>query len=76
MLVAMLGSGRFPEMRDLLYEQELVPGGEQLMRIDVQVRRSGGAGGVRRARPPVRASERIRRGGRAKRLRPTAVAGT
>ncbi|GLC51373.1 hypothetical protein PLESTB_000495300 [Pleodorina starrii] len=36
LLNAMHTSGRYPRLRDLLFEQELVPGGEQLMRIDVQ----------------------------------------
>ncbi|GFR41265.1 hypothetical protein Agub_g1940, partial [Astrephomene gubernaculifera] len=36
LLEAMRGCGRFPELRELLYEQELVPGGEQMRKIDVQ----------------------------------------
>eukprot|EP00198_Chlamydomonas_reinhardtii_P014003 XP_001703340.1 predicted protein [Chlamydomonas reinhardtii] len=36
-LSAMHRSGRWPGLRDLQYEQELVPGGDMLMKIDVQV---------------------------------------
>ncbi|KAG2442881.1 hypothetical protein HXX76_002960 [Chlamydomonas incerta] len=36
-ITAMISSGRWPCLRDLQFEQELVPGGDMLMKIDVQV---------------------------------------
>ncbi|GIL72717.1 hypothetical protein Vretifemale_3017 [Volvox reticuliferus] len=55
LLNAMYSSGRYPRLKDLLFEQELVPGGEQLMRIDVQaiIERPCPGGGVEQHRVAV-----------------------
>ncbi|GLI68859.1 hypothetical protein VaNZ11_013404 [Volvox africanus] len=55
LLNAMYSSGRYPRLKDLLFEQELVPGGEQLMRIDVQaiIERPCPGGGVEEHRVAV-----------------------